>query len=305
MRALHLLRLRGGAHFSPQWGIWQQFLNGTTATALNRDALLENFPIEIPGGEHLVINTSTAPIIYNKGGSILRQVEGTSDRRISSGDCSATSRPTPTGPPRARICGKLRRRLRPAGSAMMQSWVEQPGFPLVTAARQGDTLVLSNAGLPISQRLRPENGLIPSICAFSPPEASRAAPRADGRSRGPHRYRPGRGAFKLNDAQTGFYRVKYADPKPPSARRPVAAKDPAPEDRWGLQNDLYAWPCRRCGLDDYLAFLDLYSEEDAYLPLASIAGNLAHAYLTAGPETKARSPPWPALVWSGSRTHRL
>ena len=64
------------AHFYPGWGIWQQFLHGTTATALQRDALLENVAIEIPGGEHLVINTSTAPIIYNKGGSILRQVEG-------------------------------------------------------------------------------------------------------------------------------------------------------------------------------------------------------------------------------------
>jgi tricorn protease interacting factor F2/3 len=41
-------------------------------------------------------------------------------------------------------------------------------------------------------------------------------------------------------------------------------------------------------LADYLGFLDYYRKEDAYLPLASIASNLAHTHLTAGPETKAR-----------------
>ena len=62
--------------YYPEWDIWDQFLNGQTKTALDRDALHETFPIEIPGGEHVVISVSTAPIIYNKGGSILRQVEG-------------------------------------------------------------------------------------------------------------------------------------------------------------------------------------------------------------------------------------
>jgi len=53
-----------------------------------------------------------------------------------------------------------------------------------------------------------------------------------------------------------------------------------PEDRWGLQNDLYALV--RSGdasLGDYLNFLSYYKEEDNFLPLISIAGNLFHAYL--------------------------
>jgi tricorn protease interacting factor F2/3 len=55
-------------HYYPQWETWQQFLYGQTGGAMARDALLENFAIEIPGGEHVVINVSTAPIIYSKGG---------------------------------------------------------------------------------------------------------------------------------------------------------------------------------------------------------------------------------------------
>ena len=63
-------------HYQPEWEIWSQFILTQTDAALRRDGLQETFPIEIPGGEHLVINTSTAPIIYSKGGSVLRQIRG-------------------------------------------------------------------------------------------------------------------------------------------------------------------------------------------------------------------------------------
>ena len=53
--------------YYPEWDIWEQFLYTQTGAALNRDALHETIPIEIPGGEHVVINSSTAPIIYNNG----------------------------------------------------------------------------------------------------------------------------------------------------------------------------------------------------------------------------------------------
>ncbi|MBW2193634.1 MAG: ERAP1-like C-terminal domain-containing protein, partial [Deltaproteobacteria bacterium] len=52
------------------------------------------------------------------------------------------------------------------------------------------------------------------------------------------------------------------------------------EDRWGLENDVYALV--RKGdvlLSDYLAFLNHYRNEDAFLPLAGINDNLFHAYL--------------------------
>ena len=63
-------------HYHPEWHTWDQFLHEQTDTALSRDAHHETVPIEIPGGEHVIINASTAPIIYNKGGSILKQIEG-------------------------------------------------------------------------------------------------------------------------------------------------------------------------------------------------------------------------------------
>ena len=95
------------AHYHPDWGIWHQFLHGTTATAMNRDALLENVAIEIPGGEHLVINTSTAPIIYNKGGSILQTGRGLHRRgELSEGPAALPADPRLPDAPKAATSGR-------------------------------------------------------------------------------------------------------------------------------------------------------------------------------------------------------
>jgi tricorn protease interacting factor F2/3 len=288
------------AHYYPDWGIWHQFLHGTTATALQRDALLENVAIEIPGGEHLVINTSTAPIIYNKGGSILRQVEGyigpeyfqqglrhylqthayrsAESRHLWEAFEAASDRPV---------------------TAMMKNWVEQPGFPLVTAARQNDTLLLSQRRFTYLPNDSTQTWLIPvNLRIFTSGGESRVVSVLMDSAEMRLDLSRDATAFKLNDGQTGFYRVKYADPGDLQrlAER-VRQKILSPEDRWGLQNDLYAVALAgELGLDDYFAFLKSYRSEDSYLPLASIAANLAHAYWVAGGETSARlaasAAPW-------------
>ena len=158
------------AHYHPEWEIWQQFLNGTTASAMTRDGLLENYAIEIPGGAHLVINTSTAPIIYNKGGSILRQIEGyigpdafqkglrrylnthayqcADSRHLWEAFEAAAERPV---------------------NAMMKNWVEQPGFPVITAGREGASLVLTQKRFTYLPNDSGQSWLVPvSLLVFGP-----------------------------------------------------------------------------------------------------------------------------------------
>ena len=91
------------AHYYPQWEVWQQFLHNETATALVRDGLQDTFAIEIPGGEHVVINSSTAPIIYNKGASILRMIEGYIFTRKG---CEAICANISMIAPKAATCGR-------------------------------------------------------------------------------------------------------------------------------------------------------------------------------------------------------
>jgi aminopeptidase N len=198
------------AHYYPDWAIWQQFLHGTTATAMNRDGLLENVAIEIPGGEHLVINTSTAPIIYNKGGSILRQVEGTiGAENFQKGlqhylqthayQCAESSH----------LWEAFEAVSDRPVTAMVKNWVEQPGFPILTAAREGDTLVLSQRRFTYLPNDSEQKWLLPvNLLVFTSRGESRRATTL--METGETRVDLGAdaAAYKLNDGQTGYYRTR-------------------------------------------------------------------------------------------------
>ncbi len=270
-------------HYHPEWGIWAQFLSGQTAVALARDALHENFAIEIPGGEHVVINTSTAPIIYSKGGSILRQVEGYIGQDNFRSGLSRYLKKHAYGNASSHHLWEAFEEVsdKPL-TKMMQSWIEQPGFPIVEVERKGDTLFLSQKRFTYLPGTFDQQWLIPiHVLIFNSQDDSREIQilfddihtqidlGADAR------------AYKVNSGQIGFYRVKYKTPGDlAEVGKKVLSQQLSPEDRWGLQNDFFALV--RCGeatIDDYLNFLSNYQNEDAFLPLSSIAGNLFQSYL--------------------------
>ncbi|MBT8373012.1 MAG: M1 family metallopeptidase [Deltaproteobacteria bacterium] len=270
-------------HYHPQWDIWQQFLNGQTGSALARDALHETFAIEIPGGEHVVINASTAPIIYNKGGSILRQIQGyIGDDSFRKGlqhylktyeyGCAASQD----------LWQSFEAVSQQSINAMMKSWIEQPGFPVITAKQQDRRLVLTQKRftylpndsnqkwqVPITISLFPKTGDMRRQTLLLKDTEQKIDLDED------------IVAYKINDRQTGFYRVKYTDMENlDELGNRVRQKTLPPEDRWGLQNDLFALvKSGDTRLDEYLKFLSWYQDEDAYLPLTSIANNLYAAYL--------------------------
>lgn len=279
-------------HYHPEWEEWAQFLHAYTDQALERDALPETVPIELPDRERITINSSTAPIIYNKGGSILRQVEG----YIGADD----------------VKKGLRKYLKDheygcASShhlweafedvsekpivAIMRNWVEQPGFPIVEAQRAGENLLLTQKRFTYIPHESDQQWLIPmTIRVFY----------GDGRSETKTILLEDEGttvdigseavAYKINDGQTGFYRVRYCDKDVVSELgKRVSNKELSSEDRWGLQNDLYALVKRGdLPIDDYLEFLSYYQDEDAFLPLMSIADNLLQAFLVMAEPQRAK-----------------
>lgn len=270
-------------HYFPQWDTWQHFLHSQTGSALVRDALHETFAIEIPGGEHVVINASTAPIIYNKGGSILRQIQGyIGDDNFKNGlrhylktyeyGCAASRH----------LWESFEAVSRQPVSDMMKSWIEQPGYPIITVHRTGRRLSLAQKRftylpnnfrqkwtVPVTISLIPETGAPHSLKVLLDDIEQTIDLDMD------------TVAYKVNQGQTGFYRVKYTDEENiAQLGRSVREKSMPPEDRWGLQNDLYALvKSGDATLETYLDFLAWYDTEDAYLPLISLAENLFSAYL--------------------------
>ncbi|CAB1063673.1 Leucyl aminopeptidase (EC [Olavius sp. associated proteobacterium Delta 1] len=270
-------------HYYPQWETWQQFLYSQTGTAMVRDALQETFAIEIPGGEHVVINASTAPIIYNKGGSILMQIQGyIGEEHFKKGlqhylktyeyGCASSHH----------LWESFETVSQQPISAMMKSWIEQPGFPMITVNRRGNQLVLSQQRFTYLPNNSDQKWLVPlTISLFSKTGATQRVSLLLDDIEQAIDIADDIVAYKVNDRQTGFYRVKYGDQKNiDELGQRVREQSLPPEDRWGLQNDLYARvKSSETTLDEYLKLLSFYNREDAYLPLASMAENLYSAYL--------------------------
>ncbi|MBN1102852.1 MAG: M1 family metallopeptidase, partial [Deltaproteobacteria bacterium] len=277
-------------HYHPEWEVWGRFLQNMTNVALDRDALRETFAIEIPGGEHVVINVGTAPIIYNKGGSILRQIEGyVGSEGLKEGlrrylkahayGCAASND----------LWAAFEEVSAKPVSRMIRSWIEQPGYPMIEVRREEEGLVLTQGRFTYLPHESDQEWMIPVAVKVFLDDGSTRTIRAliEGRSAGlqigEHAL-----AYMVNEGQTGFYRVKYTETgnlRELGTR--VAGKVLLPEERWGLQNDLYALVKRGdVSLDEYLAFLGFYEEEDDPLPLMSIGDHLCHAFMVTGGERR-------------------
>ncbi|MGD2037023.1 MAG: M1 family metallopeptidase [Desulfobacterales bacterium] len=280
------------AHYYPQWETWQQFLWGSTGSAMARDALLENFAIEIPGGEHVVINVSTAPIIYSKGGSILRQIEGyIGPENFQKGLQNYLKTYAYANAASQNLWEAFEQvSAKPIGN-MMKSWIEQAGFPMISVKKQGNKLQLSQQRFSYLPSDSEQNWQVPITIRFFAGAAETERVIFLMKSTRHEIQLPQQAdAYKLNDQQTGFYIVHYQDPENLAALgQRVGDRSLSPEDRWGLQNDLFSL-CKRGDIPftEYLDFLAFYQDENAFLPLVSISNNLQHAYLVMGAEKQEK-----------------
>lgn len=270
-------------HYYPEWEVWDQFLDNETDHALVHDALLQTYPIELPDEKPQAINVCTSPIIYDKGASILRQVEGYMGEdsfkegvrfylKKYSYSCASsqdfwTAFEEISGSPIVR---------------MMKSWIKQPGYPLLEVRREGNYLIFTQSRFSYLPGEFNQQWLIPlnvKVFYLDNRENLIAALMEEKHLRINIGERAV--AYKVNYGQTGFYRVKYHQKENlDELLKLVFSKRLSPVDRWGLQNDFYAlWQRGDVSINDYLNLLSYFSEEDAFLPLNSIVKNLFHTYL--------------------------
>jgi aminopeptidase N len=270
-------------HHYPKWGVWDQFLIGQTDAALDRDGLQETFAIEIPGGGQVAINAGTAPIIYSKGGSILRQIEGyIGTENFRNGLRHYLEKHAYGNAASHHLWEAFEATAGMPSIHLIQSWIEQPGHPIVEVQRNKNMLYLTQKRFTFLPADSAQQWIVPvNILLFSADNQSKTVSILLDQKQASVNLNDNVIAFKVNAGQSGFYRVKYDDQGDLDALGPLVQEQQlSPEDRWGLQNDLFAL-VKRCdvSIDDYLDFLSYYRQEGSFLPLYSIAGNLFAAYL--------------------------
>ncbi|HUU39422.1 MAG TPA: M1 family metallopeptidase, partial [Desulfatiglandales bacterium] len=168
------------AYYYPEWDMWDQFLYNRTGTAFSRDGLKETVAIEIPGGEHEVINASTAPIIYNKGASLLwHVVDYLGEHDFKEGLRRYLKKYEYKCASSHNLWEAFEEISEKPITTIMKSWIEQPGFPLVKVKRDAGNLFLTQSRFtylpgesdqiwifPVTIRVFYENGYAKNITAL-------------------------------------------------------------------------------------------------------------------------------------------
>jgi tricorn protease interacting factor F2/3 len=270
-------------HYYPHWDTWGQFLMGQTDIALSRDQLRDTQSIEIPGGGQVMINVSTAPIIYSKGGSILRQVEGyIGGEAFQTGLNHYLTNFSYSNAASRDLWKAFETVSEKPVVDLMKNWVEQPGYPLVEVKRDGNELVLTQNRFTCLPGSFDQTWLIPIlVLLFDKDGNSRRIEMLMDQKTARIDLDDCVEAYKINDGQTGFYRVKYLDDENiHKLGELISRKKLSSQDRWGIQNDMFAMvKAGHVNSTEYVRYLGRFNDENEFLPLTSIASNLYQAFI--------------------------
>ena len=270
-------------HYYPEWNMFNISIPRYYMGALERDGLVETYPVELPSEETDFISPAKVEIVYNKGASILRMLHG----YLGEDDfkkaikhfltkyqfsCANTQHyweafEEATGKPIHKFA---------------ESWVHQPGYPIISVKRENDELILTQERftyipnksdlkwfIPVKINFFLNNGEIKELDVKFEEKTHKILIPKESLS------------YKLNISQSGFYRVKYEEDIINKLGLLVVEKALNPIDRFGIENDFYALVKRGdYTLNQYLELINNYFvNEYDFLPLTSILTHLKHAYL--------------------------
>ena len=275
-------------HLFPEWEMWTQFVAADTSGALRLDGLQNSHPIEQPVNNAAEIGELFDAISYSKGGSILRMLEqyvGPDDFRRGLGLYMERHK---YGNARTT---DLWDALGEASSlpvrAMMDTWVNQTGYPVLSVqvgrGTDGPVVAAQQRRFLYEHVIDPEATdqtlwhvplSIASAAGSSPPtvlmDGAEAAVHLVGDDD------PAGGWIKLNPGQTGFYRVDYGHEGWDRLIGPIQDLALPAVDRLGVQNDAYA--LSRAGMLPITTFLTIaqaYVNETDASVWEDLASNLS------------------------------
>lgn len=278
-------------HYYPEKLIWEYFVLGQTEGALLSDALIATLPIERPGEGAIGMTIKNANILYNKGGSVLRQVMsflGTDlfrdglrifINKFAWGNASSED-----------LWIALEEASKKPINAMMKSWVLQEGYPVVTASDDGKKLTLKQERFTFLKAESDSKWIIPVSAIFymndgSIKEESFLMEDIEFQHDLPENCE----AYKINKNLTGFYRVQYSQGNLQKLEMHIKDQKMSAIDRWSIIMDQYALlRAGRINLDHYLESLQYYSEETSHISISAISTQLNSLYNLAEADTQKR-----------------
>jgi puromycin-sensitive aminopeptidase len=262
----------------PEWRMWLDF-DAHRASALHLDALKSTHPIHGVVRNAGEAGESFDAITYEKGGAVLRMIEGfLGEGPFREGIRQYMRKHARANAVKEDLWNALGEAAKQPVEELATAWVGQSGFPLVTAKLDGRTLHLSQ------RRFYSEPGVqsgekwpVPMVLRFEDGSGVREQ-RVLLRDAQAAVKLEGSGEVKwltANAGSTGFYRVAYD--KPALERLAANVKGLAPSERISLLAD--QWALVRSGQASIADLLDLagrFGDEEDDSVLDELVGRLAY-----------------------------
>lgn len=263
----------------PEWEMMTQYIAGVVGTAFSADQLASTHPISVRVNTPEEIDQIFDEISYNKGGAVLRMIEGyVGHEAFRKGLNHYLDKNSYSNAEKYDLWNAIGWAASKGGKKLRvpevaRSWIDNRGYPAIEVRK-------TKAGLSLSQErfmlLEKEKGRtvwpIPLDIAY--PQGGREV-RTLMRGKELLLRNEGRSQPKLNSGQTGFYRTIYTKDMLDNLGEMIKSVEIGGRDAWGIENDMYALAKKRVyTLSDYLSFIDKYCFAARYPLNASVLSHL-------------------------------
>ena len=264
--------------FYPEWDLWNQFVEDAMNVAMGLDSLKTTHPIDVKVNSPAEIREIFDAISYDKGGCVLRMLEHyVGEPNFRKGLKKYLSDFKYKNAEGTDLWNAIGKASRMPVTSMINTWLKQPGFPLVEINQDGNTLKLKQKRYLLESDKKFQKGLwaIPLSLGLDGEITKKLFSKKSMTIKLPKNTI----GFAANYGRNGFYRVKYDEGILLDLKMLVDEKRIPAIDRWAIQNDLFSL-CVSGNeqVRNYLDFSDAYYNEDSYLALVNVAHNLASLY---------------------------
>ena len=264
--------------FYPEWDLWDQFVEDAMNVAMSLDSLKTTHPIDVKVNSPAEIREIFDAISYDKGGCVLRMLEHyVGEPNFQKGLKKYLSDFRYQNAQGQDLWDAIGKASKMPVSSMVNTWLKQPGFPLVEINQDGNNLKLKQKRYLLESDKKFSKGLwsIPLSIGLESEISQKLFTTKSMSLKLPKNTL----GFVANYGRNGFYRVKYDEGILLDLKMLVDEKRIPAIDRWAIQNDLFSL----CVSGDeqvrnYLDFSDAYFDEDSYLASVNVAHNLASLY---------------------------
>lgn len=246
-------------HLFPEWQMWTQFAVDEQQRAFKLDSLEHTHPIEVPVHHPDEIRTIFDTISYSKGASVIHmlhqyltpEVFRDGLRHYLDLNKYANTDTVDLWSAMEEISGK-------PVKDFMHAWTSQPGFPLVHASVESDSVTITQERFYVNPETSAKstktwpiallggNGMMPELMT----DKITAVTLPDSHS------------FKLNRGQSGFYRTTYNASHLERLGELIKKGRMSPLDRLGVLSDLFeSAKAGKADTVDALHFLEFFEEE--------------------------------------------